>query len=144
MRRDPSCCWDYDGVSQCNTVWLAKTQVLVSGDTEILQRFRVLNKISYRKYDCIEASLEYILLFATAIPFIYYFLAIYSSSSGKTPILTSPFSTRQKRSTRSFISSASGPEMQAQQDPRAVSGRELKCPVIWVNLRSAVNYSSYF
>lgn len=59
MRRDPSCCWDYDGVSQCNSVWLAKTHVLVSGDTEILQRFRVLNKSSNRKYD---------------------FLAIYSSS----------------------------------------------------------------
>ena len=79
MRRDPWCCWDYDGVSQCNAVRLAKTHVLVSGDTEILQRFRVLNKISNRKYDCIEAS-RIILLFATAIPFIYYFLAIYSSS----------------------------------------------------------------
>jgi len=47
---------DYDGVSQRNAVWLAKTHVLVSGDTEILQRFRILNKISNRKYDCIEAS----------------------------------------------------------------------------------------
>ena len=55
MRRDPSCCWDYDGVSQCNAVWLAKTHVLVSGDTEILQR-RVLSKISNRKYDCMEGS----------------------------------------------------------------------------------------
>jgi len=59
MRRDPSCCWDYDGVSQCNAVWLAKTHVLVSGDTEILQRFRVLNKISNRKYDCMEGSRTY-------------------------------------------------------------------------------------
>ncbi len=55
MRRDPSCCWDYDGVSQCNAVWLAKTHALVSGDTEILQR-RVLSKISNRKYDCMEGS----------------------------------------------------------------------------------------
>jgi len=79
MRRDPSCCWDYDGVSQCNAVWLAKTHVLVSGDTEILQRFRVLNKISNRKYDCMEASRIYPAV-RPAIPFIYYFLAIYSSS----------------------------------------------------------------
>jgi hypothetical protein len=53
--------------------------VLVSGDTEILQRFRVLNKISTENTIAWK-PLEYILLFATAIPFIYYFLAIYGSS----------------------------------------------------------------
>jgi hypothetical protein len=46
-----SCCWDYEDVSQCNAVWLAKTHVPASGDTEILQRFRIVNKIRARKYD---------------------------------------------------------------------------------------------
>jgi hypothetical protein len=39
-----SSCWDYEDVSQCNAVWLAKTLVPVSGDTEIVQRFRIMNK----------------------------------------------------------------------------------------------------
>src|SRR6516162_3105832 len=50
-----SCCWDSEGVSQCNAVWLAKTHLPVSGDTEILQRFRIVNKSSTRK-SIIEAT----------------------------------------------------------------------------------------
>src|SRR5215469_10366325 len=32
MRRDPRAGWDYEDVSQCNAVWLAKTHVPASGD----------------------------------------------------------------------------------------------------------------